>query len=142
MATSSRNRGMTQPDSAQPGGAQQDTPAWRCRAGQNHSTRRCPGGSIAYMRQEEMPALPAELQPFMRDGRLARIPVKRGKRLLLLNCLSQSFEPGRRYTEAEVNAVLRTVHDDYAALRRYLVDEDFLSREDGIYWRTGGTVEI
>jgi hypothetical protein len=26
-------------------------------------------------------------------------------------------------------------------LRRYLVDEGFLSRDAGIYWRTGGTVD-
>ena len=89
-----------------------------------------------------MPAIPAELQVFMRNGRLAQIPVKRAKRLLLLDCLSQSFEPGRRYSEAEVDAVLRALHDDHAALRRYLVDEDFLSRQDGYYWRSGGTVEI
>ena len=78
----------------------------------------------------------------MRDGRLAQIPVRRAKRLLLLDCISQAFEPGRRYSEAEVNALLRALHDDHAALRRYLVDEDFLSREDGYYWRSGGTVEI
>ena len=94
------------------------------------------------MRQEEMPAIPAELRVFMRDGRLAQIPVRRAKRLLLLDCISQSFEPGRRYSEAEVNALLRALHDDHAALRRYLVDEDFLSRENGYYWRSGGTVEI
>ena len=89
-----------------------------------------------------MPAIPAELQVFMRNGRLAKIPGRRAKRLLLLDCLSQAFEPGRRYSEAEVDAVLRALHDDHAALRRYLVDEGFLSREDGCYWRSGGTVEI
>ena len=31
---------------------------------------------------------------------------------------------------------------DYAALRRYLVDEGFLGRERNIYWRTGGTVDV
>ena len=31
---------------------------------------------------------------------------------------------------------------DHAALRRYLIDEDFLSREDGYYGRSGGTVDI
>ncbi len=40
-----------------------------------------------------------------------------------------------------MNAVLRTFFDDYAALRRYLVDEGLLSRKDGEYWRSGGTVE-
>ena len=46
------------------------------------------------------------------------------------------------YPEAEVNDVLRRYHDDYAALRRYLVDEGFLTREAGVYWRSGGTVEV
>jgi hypothetical protein len=92
------------------------------------------------MWHQEMPAIPAELQAFVRSGRLAQIPARRAKRLLLLDCLAQSFEPGRRYREAEVDAVLRAVHDDHAALRRYLVDEGFLSREGGYYWRTGGTV--
>ena len=32
---------------------------------------------------------------------------------------------------------------DHAALRRYLVDEDLLSRTpDGTYWRSGGTVPL
>jgi hypothetical protein len=37
---------------------------------------------------------------------------------------------------------LRAFYDDYVALRRYLVDEGFLAREGGIYWRSGGTVEV
>jgi hypothetical protein len=32
------------------------------------------------------------------------------------------------------------LYPDYAALRRSLVDEDFLGREGGEYWRTGGPV--
>ena len=31
---------------------------------------------------------------------------------------------------------------DYAALRRYLVDEGFLARAEGSYWRTGGSVDL
>jgi hypothetical protein len=27
-------------------------------------------------------------------------------------------------------------------LRRYLVDEGFMSRQAGIYWRSGGTVDL
>lgn len=52
----------------------------------------------------------------------------------------QMFEPGVRYTEKDVNTALRAFHDDHAALRRYLVDEGLLSRENGMYWRTGGAV--
>ena len=46
-----------------------------------------------------------------------------------------------RYPEAEVNEILARVHPDYAALRRYLVENLFLARENNIYWRTGGTVD-
>jgi hypothetical protein len=45
-----------------------------------------------------------------------------------------------RYPERQVSLFLSALHADYAALRRYLVDEDFLSRSDGQYWRSGGTV--
>jgi hypothetical protein len=27
-------------------------------------------------------------------------------------------------------------------LRRYLVDEGFMKREQGVYWRSGGTVDV
>jgi hypothetical protein len=77
---------------------------------------------------------------FVREGRITQIPSAAGKRRVLLEWLSQSFEPGRRYSEQMVNLILGTRHADTAAWRRYLVDEDFLSREDGVYWRSGGAV--
>ena len=53
----------------------------------------------------------------------------------------RAFEPGRRYPEPVVDEILKAVFDDHCALRRYLVDESFLSRTaGGVYWRTGGTV--
>lgn len=76
------------------------------------------------------------------DGRLHTIPTKRAKRLVVLDHLAQSFEPGRVYPEAEVNEALNRFHPDHAALRRYLVEEQLLSREDSSYWRSGGTVEL
>lgn len=80
------------------------------------------------------------LDAFVRDGRLTSIPAAQSKRIVILDWLSQDFEPGRRYSEAMVNLVIGKRHPDTAALRRYLVDHDFLSRADGQYWRTGGTV--
>jgi len=74
-------------------------------------------------------------------GRLASIPTKLSKRLVVLDHIAQEFEPGRRYTEAEVNAVMHRFHADHAALRRYLVENEFLERRDGEYWRAGGTTE-
>jgi hypothetical protein len=79
---------------------------------------------------------------FLRDGRLTRIPTQRSKRLVILDFLAQEFEPGHRYPEREVNRRLRAYHEDVASLRRYLVDEGFLEREGGEYWRAGGSFRI
>ena len=55
--------------------------------------------------------------------------------------MAQAFEPGRQYSEAAVDEVLKTVFDDHCTLRRFLVDEAFMSRNTaGLYWRAGGTV--
>jgi len=75
------------------------------------------------------------------DGRLTQMPRKHRKKLVVLDHVSRVFEPGARYQESEVNALCRSFHDDVAMLRRALVDEAFLAREDGVYWRIGGTVE-
>jgi hypothetical protein len=79
---------------------------------------------------------------FLRGGRLEVIPARQSKRRRVLDWLSQEFEPGRVYPEASVNAVLSRFHPDYAALRRYLIDEGFMERRQGFYWRAGGTFEV
>jgi hypothetical protein len=79
---------------------------------------------------------------FIKNGRLVIMPSKRSKLLVVLDHLAQEFEPGRTYPEAEVNEVLARYNDDYAALRRYLVDEGFMDREAGVYWRSGGSVDV
>lgn len=78
------------------------------------------------------------LRRFFEGTRLTRIPTQRAKRLIILERLAQEFEPGLRYTERDVSFTLQLWYPDYAALRRYLVDEGFLTRAGGFYWRTGG----
>jgi biotin operon repressor len=84
----------------------------------------------------------AVLHRFLRDGRLLSIPMQRRRRLVVLDHIARVFEIGVRYPEREVNAYLRAFHEDVASLRRYLVDERFLTREAGVYWRSGGTVDV
>lgn len=79
---------------------------------------------------------------FLVEGRLRAIPSRREKRLAVLDYVVRVFEPGVRYPEKEVDVALRAFHDDHAALRRYLVDEGLLSRENNVYWRSGGTVDL
>ena len=82
------------------------------------------------------------LRAFFRDGRLTSIPAVHSKRLVVLDFLAALFEPGVAYPEKEVNERLARYHPDFAALRRYLVDEEFLHRRDGFYWRAGGTFDV
>jgi hypothetical protein len=82
------------------------------------------------------------LRIFVRDGKLVQIPAVHSKRMVVLDWLANMFEPGQAYAETEVNERLSAVHPDYAALRRYLVDDEFLHRRDGFYWRAGGTFEV
>jgi hypothetical protein len=85
----------------------------------------------------------AVLRAFLaEDGSLRAIPTRIRKRLVILDHLAQEFVPGQTYEETEVNNRLRAYHPDVAALRRYLVEETFLERRDGLYWRAGGTVDV
>jgi hypothetical protein len=79
---------------------------------------------------------------FAPDGRLHTMPTRHVKRQLVLDRIAQRFEPGRTYDEREVDAVLKEIHDDHAALRRYLVDDGFLTREANVYRRSGGTFAV
>ena len=79
------------------------------------------------------------LRSFVRGGQLTSIPAAQSKRRIVLDHLVQGFEPGRRYNEVQVNKELSRWHEDVAALRRLLVDEGFMDRERGTYWRIGGS---
>ncbi len=82
------------------------------------------------------------LRNYLVDGKLTHIPATRSKRLVVLDFLAGQFEPGRTYPEEQVNYLLGRFHPDYAALRRYLVEEEIFERRDGFYWRTGGTFDL
>jgi hypothetical protein len=83
----------------------------------------------------------AVLRAFFRDGRLTEIPTKEAKRRIVLERIALEFEPGVHYDELEVNVIVGRFFNDYAALRRYLVDGGLLDREHGVYWRSGGRLD-
>ena len=74
------------------------------------------------------------LRSYLDRGQLTTIPAQHAKRLVILRFLAATaFEPGVSYPERDVNMRLALRHPDVAALRRYLVDEGFVAREQGIY---------
>jgi hypothetical protein len=86
----------------------------------------------------------AVLRAFFKEGRLQSLPAAKNKRLVVLDVFAQDFEPGKRYSEKQVNLLIGKRWADTAAIRRYLVDEGFLEREGGggTYWRAGGTYDV
>ncbi|WP_165795195.1 DUF2087 domain-containing protein [Deinococcus koreensis] len=78
------------------------------------------------------------LRSFIQHGRLTRIPAQRKKRDVILRELATLFEPGQPYPEREVNARLTHWHEDFATLRRELVEAGLLAREGGVYRRVEG----
>lgn len=72
---------------------------------------------------------------FMKDGALTAFPSKRKARAHVLLYLVNYFEPGRTYTEKEVNEILKALWSDFAYVRRELVDYGYLKRDNsGTYW--------
>ena len=85
------------------------------------------------------PLYTSELKNFLDvDGRLKQYPSKYKLKIMALFYLASKFEPRRRYTEKEVNEVLKQWHtfSDWSMLRRDLYDREFFNRNiDGSeYW--------
>lgn len=95
---------------------------------------------LTSMRSSGSPAKPVPvddrektLRNFIKDGKLVTMPASRKQRVIVLQYLLEQFEPGREYPEREVNELLGAYNEDYATLRRELVDYGYLVREKGIY---------
>jgi excisionase family DNA binding protein len=72
---------------------------------------------------------------FFKDGKLVDIPAQRKKRTFVLERLLEEFEPGKVYTEPEVNSILRRFHSDVCTLRREFIMEGMMVRSAGKYAR-------
>ena len=90
--------------------------------------------------------MPSPLRPFVDDdGRIHQWPTRQKVQRMAAALLAQRFEPGRDYSEREVNALLMDGHTfaDWALLRRVLCDWRFLDRESNCsrYWVRAGCAE-
>jgi hypothetical protein len=83
--------------------------------------------------------LPRELRPFLDDaGRLRQWPARHKVQRMAAALLARRFEPGREYTEKDVNFLIMDGHTfaDWALLRRCLVDWGYMARKaDGSRYR-------
>lgn len=75
------------------------------------------------------------LKTFFKDGKLDQMPAQIKKKLVIFEELAKNFEFNRTYSELEVVKILKPIYYDFATARRDLVDNGFLSRENGVYTR-------
>ena len=75
------------------------------------------------------------LDSFFEYGSLKAIPAQRKKERICLEEIAKELELGRPYPERELNQVLLRFHQDYCTLRRDMISEGILRREEGLYTR-------
>ena len=88
-----------------------------------------------------------ELRNFLdSDGRITKYPAKFRLKILSLYYLARKLAPDVRYTELEINEVIKTWHtfEDWALLRRDMFDRGLLERErnGATYWLAGQLPEL
>ncbi|MDH8678251.1 metalloregulator ArsR/SmtB family transcription factor [Fusibacter bizertensis] len=75
------------------------------------------------------------IDTFFKFEKLKSIPVQRKKRMIILEKMVEAFKFDEIYTEKEVNIIIADFHDDFATLRRELINEKLMKRDNGIYQR-------
>ncbi|MFZ6862169.1 DUF2087 domain-containing protein [Undibacterium sp. Ji67W] len=75
------------------------------------------------------------IKTFIQDGRLLKIPEQRKKRLVILQWLVNQLDVAKKYSEPEINRFFLHFHEDYATLRREMIINGLMVREDAVYWR-------
>lgn len=73
------------------------------------------------------------IDSFFEYGKLKSIPSQRKKERIVLEEIAKSFETGREYTEREVNIIIADFHDDFCTIRRDMISEGIIARENMIY---------
>ncbi|WP_312372754.1 DUF2087 domain-containing protein [Lachnoclostridium sp.] len=73
------------------------------------------------------------IESFFEYGKLKSIPVQRKKKRIILDEIAKAFESGRIYTEREVNITIADYHDDFCTIRRDMISEKILTRNEKGY---------
>ena len=70
------------------------------------------------------------------DGPLDLLPSKEKRKIIVLQQILKRFVPNKIYSEREVNEVLKSIHSDFATVRRYLIEYGFMERSTDCteYW--------
>ncbi|WIV12484.1 DUF2087 domain-containing protein [Proteiniborus sp. MB09-C3] len=72
----------------------------------------------------------------MKPLRLKTFSTKEKKKIVILKKISEQFERDKRYSEREVNDIIKDIYEDFATIRRYLIEYGFMERTKDCkeYW--------
>lgn len=74
---------------------------------------------------------------FFEHGKLKSLPTQRKKKRIVLEEIVKAFHYQQAYSEREVNIILADYHDDFCTIRRDMIAEGLLCRNQNEYWRIG-----
>ena len=75
------------------------------------------------------------IESFFEYEKLKSIPSQRKKERIVLEEIAKAFEPGKEYSEREVNIIIADYHDDFCTIRRDMISEGLLERNQMVYRR-------
>lgn len=70
------------------------------------------------------------------DGPISKFPSREKRKIVVLKHIVKRFDLNRKYTEKEVNEILKEIYPDFVTIRRYLIEYGFMDRRDdgSLYW--------
>lgn len=92
-------------------------------------------GEDAQQRAREEAYRQKVIDTFFEYGVLKAIPAQRKKRRICLEKIADAFEKDRIYEEKEVNEIILRYHADYCTIRREMICEGLMHRENMRYRR-------
>ncbi|ABR50030.1 conserved hypothetical protein [Alkaliphilus metalliredigens QYMF] len=100
-----------------------------------HSTATMVDDRYIITEKEKEKILNAEFES-LSPLKLKRFPGKEKRKVVILTKIAEQLEQEKRYTEKELNQVITEIYEDYAVIRRYLIEYGFMDRTiDGkAYW--------
>lgn len=68
--------------------------------------------------------------------KLITFPAREKKKIVVLKKIAEQFERDKKYSEKEINAILKEIYEDFATIRRYLIEYGFMGRTNDCkyYW--------
>lgn len=73
------------------------------------------------------------VESFFEYGNLKSIPAQRKKERIVLEEIAKDFIKDKKYSETEINDIIKKYNDDYCTIRRDMISEGIMERKGNVY---------